>query len=46
MRINKYKSHQGILAAVDCIVFGFNGKQVKALLIRRGFDLDCQAFSV
>src|SRR5258707_8895086 len=38
MNINKYKSHKGILVAVDCIVFGFDGKQIKALLIKRGFD--------
>jgi 8-oxo-dGTP diphosphatase len=38
MNINKYKSYEGILVAVDCIVFGFDGKQIKALLIKRGFD--------
>ena len=32
-----YKSQAGILVAVDCIVFGFDGKQINALLIKRGF---------
>ncbi|MDQ3535912.1 MAG: NUDIX hydrolase [Bacteroidota bacterium] len=38
MYIQKYKSHDKILLAVDCIIFGFDGKQVKALLIKRGFE--------
>ncbi|HEY9005281.1 NUDIX hydrolase [Ohtaekwangia sp.] len=38
MDINKYKSHDRILVAVDCIIFGFDGQQLKALLIKRGFD--------
>ena len=38
MDIKKYKSQDRILLAVDCIIFGFNGKEMKALLIRRGFE--------
>lgn len=38
MDINSYKSHQKILVAVDCIIFGFDGDLLKALLIRRGFE--------
>ena len=38
MDINKYKSHDRILVAVDCIIFGFDGQQLKALLIKRGFE--------
>ena len=38
MEISRYKSHQKILVAVDCIIFGFDGRQLKALLIRRGFQ--------
>lgn len=38
MDIDKYKSHQGILVAVDCIIFGFDGRQLQALLIKRGFE--------
>jgi 8-oxo-dGTP diphosphatase len=38
MDLNSYKSHQKILVAVDCIIFGFDGNQLKALLIKRGFE--------
>lgn len=38
MDIVKYKSHDKILVAVDCIIFGFDGTQLKALLIKRGFE--------
>src|SRR5688572_32355080 len=38
MDINSYKSQQKILVAVDCIIFGFDGSQLKALLIKRGFE--------
>src|SRR5688500_18635774 len=38
MKLSSYKSHQRILVAVDCIIFGFDGSQLKALLIRRGFE--------
>lgn len=38
MKLSRYRSHQKILVAVDCIIFGFDGRQLKALLIRRGFE--------
>ncbi len=38
MDISKYKSQERLLLAVDCIIFGFGGKQMKALLIKRGFQ--------
>jgi 8-oxo-dGTP diphosphatase len=38
MDINSYKSQQKILVAIDCIIFGFDGVQLKALLIKRGFE--------
>lgn len=38
MNIEKYSSHDRILLAVDCIIFGFDGKQLKALLIKRDFE--------
>jgi ADP-ribose pyrophosphatase YjhB (NUDIX family) len=38
MDLNSYKNHQKILVAVDCIIFGFDGTQLKALLIKRGFE--------
>jgi ADP-ribose pyrophosphatase YjhB (NUDIX family) len=38
MHISGYKNHQKILVAVDCIIFGFDGSHLKALLIKRGFE--------
>ncbi|HET9053919.1 MAG TPA: NUDIX domain-containing protein [Cyclobacteriaceae bacterium] len=38
MDIEKYTSQDRLLLAVDCIIFGFDGHQLKALLIRRGFE--------
>ncbi|MEO8763821.1 MAG: NUDIX domain-containing protein [Ginsengibacter sp.] len=39
MSINtKYKVHDRMLIAVDCIILGFNGKDLNALLIKRGFE--------
>jgi 8-oxo-dGTP diphosphatase len=38
MDLNSYKNHQKILVAVDCIIFGFDGAQLKALLIKRAFE--------
>lgn len=38
MDIVKYNSHDRILVAVDCIIFGFDGRQLKALLIKRDFE--------
>jgi len=36
--INEYKKHDCMLIAVDCIIFGFDGKDLKVLLIKRGFE--------
>lgn len=36
--INEYKKHDRMLIAVDCIIFGFDGKDLKVLLIKRGFE--------
>lgn len=36
--ITEYKVHDRMLIAVDCIIFGFDGKALKALLIKRGFE--------
>jgi 8-oxo-dGTP diphosphatase len=38
MDIEKYISQDRLLVAVDCIIFGFDGKELKALLIKRGFE--------
>jgi 8-oxo-dGTP diphosphatase len=36
--ILEYRSYDHFLLAVDCIVFGFDGTELKALLIHRGFE--------
>jgi 8-oxo-dGTP diphosphatase len=36
--MNKYTKQTKMLVAVDCIVFGFDGKEIKILLIQRGFE--------
>jgi 8-oxo-dGTP diphosphatase len=33
-----YNRHHKLLLAVDCIIFGFDGGELKALLIKRGFE--------
>lgn len=38
MDIDKYTHHDKLLVAVDCIIFGFDEKELKALLIKRDFD--------
>lgn len=46
MDIAKYKSHDRILVAVDCIIFGFDGTQLRALLIKRGFEPEMGKWSL
>lgn len=36
--INEYKEYDRMLIAVDCIIFGFDGENLKALLIKRDFE--------
>ena len=36
--MNKYKGQHHFLLAIDCIIFGFDGKDLKVLLIQRGFE--------
>lgn len=38
MSIAQYKNHDRLLVAVDCIIFGFDGSHLKALLVKRGFE--------
>ena len=33
-----YKKHDRLLIAVDCIIFGFDGKHLKGLVIKRQFE--------
>jgi 8-oxo-dGTP diphosphatase len=46
MDLNKYQSHDRILLAVDCIIFGFDGKQLRALFIKRGFEPEMGKWSL
>ena len=36
--MTKYQKQARFLAAVDCIIFGFDGQTLKLLLIQRGFE--------
>ncbi|MBN8782009.1 MAG: NUDIX hydrolase [Terrimonas ferruginea] len=36
--MTRYQKQSRVLAAVDCIIFGFDGQQLKLLLIKRGFE--------
>lgn len=36
--VAEYKAFDRFLLAIDCIIFGFDGVRLKALLIKRGFD--------
>ena len=38
MELKRYVSQNRMLVAVDCIIFGFDGQDVKLLLIKRGFN--------
>jgi len=38
MDLSNYKNHNRILVAVDCIIIGFDGTELKVLLIKRGFE--------
>lgn len=44
--MNKYTGHQHLLVAVDCIIFGFEGKDLKVLLIQRGFEPEKNKWSL
>ena len=44
--ITEYKVHDRMLIAVDCIILGFDGKDLNALLIKRGFEPGSGAWSL
>lgn len=44
--MDKYKGQHHFLLAVDCIIFGFDGKDVKLLLIQRGFEPEKNKWSL
>lgn len=42
----EYKSHDRFLLAVDCIIFGFDGNGLKALLVRRALEPEVGKWSL
>ncbi|HSN09979.1 MAG TPA: NUDIX domain-containing protein [Hanamia sp.] len=38
MELKRYNRQNRMLVAVDCIIFGFDGQEIKLLLIKRGFE--------
>jgi ADP-ribose pyrophosphatase YjhB (NUDIX family) len=44
--MSKYHQHQPVLIAVDCIIFGFDGNDLKVLLIKRGFEPEKNKWSL
>jgi 8-oxo-dGTP diphosphatase len=38
MNPDAYKDHDNFFVAVDCIIFGFDGKEIKALLVKRSLE--------
>jgi len=44
--IIQYKDYDRFLLAVDCIIFGFDGKRLKALCIKRGFEPELGKWSL
>lgn len=44
--MNKYSHQTRVLAAVDCIIFGFDGTELKILLIHRGFEPEMGKWSL
>src|SRR5687767_3580250 len=38
MSSEQYEKSDRLLVAIDCIIFGFDGKQLQALLIKRDFE--------
>ena len=41
-----YLGQQRYLVALDCIIFGFDGKDIKLLLIRRGIEPEKDKWSL
>lgn len=38
MNLNNYSTEDKVLLAVDCIIFGFDGEDLKILLVKRDFE--------
>lgn len=46
MILNGYSSEDKVLLAIDCIIFGFDGKDLKILLIKRNFEPEMGKWSL
>jgi ADP-ribose pyrophosphatase YjhB (NUDIX family) len=44
--MNKYSKQTRILVAIDCIIFGFDGTEIKILLIKRGLEPEIGKWSL
>lgn len=44
--MTKYSKQAHFLVAVDCIIFGFDGEQLKLLIIQRGFEPEKDKWSL
>lgn len=44
--MTKYSEQHPLLTAVDCIIFGFDGKQIKLLLVNRAFEPEKDKWSL
>jgi 8-oxo-dGTP diphosphatase len=44
--MTKYSGQRHVLSAVDCIIFGFDGFNIKLLLIQRGFEPEKNKWSL
>ena len=46
MELKRYNRQNRMLVAVDCIIFGFDGQDIKLLLIKRGFEPEKGKYSL
>lgn len=46
MTVTQYQHHDRLLLAVDCIIFGFDGRELKALFVKRGFEPEMGKWSL
>lgn len=46
MELKRYNHQNRMLVAVDCIIFGFDGQDIKLLLIKRGFEPEKGKYSL
>ena len=46
MKLSSYSAEDKVLLAVDCIIFGFDGKNLRILLIKRNFEPEMGKWSL